>query len=185
MCHRARRSLSPEAAARSATGHPDHSRTGGRGRRPGPGEHVRPCLLRCRQLGDPTGSSGPAAAGGQPESPPGGQSRSSVRWLPLASVLERIWPAQFPPQGSGAARPHASLRAIDSSARPRRWTGLRTAPPPGRAATSAGLGCLQRRVEGDNPAISVRRLSFRLGEAGVSATGDGRCSVPVKLALSH
>jgi hypothetical protein len=40
-----------------------------------------------------------------------------------------VTPRHGPPRGSGAAAPHGALRAIDSSARPRLWAGLRPAPP--------------------------------------------------------
>jgi hypothetical protein len=44
-------------------------------------------------------------------------------------------PLVMPPRGSGAVAPGGALRAIDATARPRLWVGLRPAPP--AAAISA------------------------------------------------
>src|SRR6266487_1155337 len=42
------------------------------------------------------------------------------------------------PWGSGAAAPQGALRAIDSSARPRLWAGLRPAPPSAAVSVCPG-----------------------------------------------
>ena len=91
-------------------GHPDHSGALGRSRWPGPGERVRPCLLRCRQLVDLPGRADQQRLEGSRSRRLGASLVAVSRGVPRASLLERVWRAQFPPRGSRAAKPQGEAR---------------------------------------------------------------------------